>query len=775
MLNSLFILKIIAMELKLLRMLFCGILFLLMLTTQAQPLPCQTPNSERHNSSPYGGVTNPFNAIDGSATTYSTLHTISGTIYQDLKFPSGALAGDTIKIKLSFAVPILNTSMIANIEVGSYMGTTPNNDYKNLSSSSVSLQWSGSTEVLVSFAPSVNFDWAEVRITSLFSYQVSEVRIHYAYKPSVPPLVTRSSIKICPGQRATLSVTGEPGSVFKWYTQPTGGINIHTGTSYITPPLYASKTYYVTAELHGCPSKRTAVTVIVSPSGISKQWDKTYGGSGYDFIRSLLRTSDNGFLLGATSNSSDGDVTLNEGNDFWVVKTDSNGKKIWDKVYGGHQYVELADMVSTPDGGYILAGLKAFDGPPIINRGNIDLWIVKIDGSGNQIWDTTYGGSNGEEPFSIVPAVDGAGYVIAAYTTSNSGDITDGNNGLEDVWVLKIDENGNKLWDKTFGGSNSDFPADMIQTLDGNYMFSGFTYSSDGDVTDGNNGLADIWVVKLDPSGHKLWDKTFGGSGGELGYQLLQRSETKIVVVGYTESSNGDITDGNNGGWDGLFFIFDNDGNKLLDKTYGGSQNENIYTVNLASAGYVLNGITSSSDGDVTDGNNGNGDVWILRVDSSGSKLSDKTYGSSKGEWCVASLTLDNGNYLFGGQTYGNNGDVTDGNNGITDAWIIKVSLICEEDHSVAKLSSITEVSSNEGLVKFYPNPFTSELNISLDASITGNARVELLDFSGNSVAVFNVMAPQIALLTRNLEQGIYICKIYVNEEVYVRKVVKFE
>jgi len=748
-----------------------------MLATQAQPLPCQNPNSERHNSTPYGGVTNPYYAIDASATTYSKLHTLSGTIYQDLKFPSGALAGDTIKIKLSFAVPILYPAMIGNVQVGSYKGTTPNNDYKSLTSPSVILQWSSSTEVLVSFAPSVNFDWAEVRITALESYQVSEVRIHYAYKPSVPPAVTPSSITICPGQRATLSVTGQPGSVFKWYTQPTGGIGIRTGTTYTTPPLYASKTYYVTAELHGCPSKRTAVTVTVSPNGISKIWDNTYGGSRQDYIRSLLYTSDGGYLLGATTASVDGDVpdSTHISFDFWAIKTDSNGNIQWDYIYKQPQLSELVEMAHTPDGGYILAGYNIFDGPPITNRGNEDLYLVKIDASGNKVWDTIYGGPDYEETTSIIPAT-GGGYIITAFTSSNSGDITDGTNGAEDFWVLKIDENGNKLWDKTYGGSSTDYPFDVISTGDGNYFVVGYTQSNNGDVTDTTYGDADIWIVKFDGSGNKLADYTFGAAGADVAFKMYRNLDNTYMLCGQTTSQGGDFIDTNNGYYDGFLLKMNYAGNELWGKAYGGSMFDEFTTLNPApNKGFILGGNSQSSDGDVTDGNNGGEDVWIVRVDSLGSLLTDKTFGSSSFEYIPASLALPGGNYLFAGQSSGSNGDITDGNNGSTDALLLKVRLGCDEDHLAAKVSSTTEASSTEDKVTFYPNPFSSVLNISMDQTTAGIVKVELLNLAGGKVGIFNATAPQITLPTENLEPGIYICKIYAGEQIFVRKVIKFE
>ena len=233
------------------------------------------------------------------------------------------------------------------------------------------------------------------------------------------------------------------------------------------------------------------------------------------------------------------------------------------------------------------------------------------------IWDKTYGGSKNDSLTSIQQTTDG-GYVVAGITWSNDGDVSDGyDRGLTDFWVVKLDGSGNKVWDKTYGGSDYDYVESIQQTSDGGYIVAGYTYSNDGDVSDGNNGGSDYWIVKLDGSGNKVWDKTYGGSSYDYAESIQQTSDGGYIVAGYTSSNDGDISDGNNGGYDYWVVKLDGLGNKVWDKTYGGSYGDYAESIQQTSdGGYILAGYTSSNDGDVSDGNDGGLDYWIIKLEA---------------------------------------------------------------------------------------------------------------------------------------------------------------
>jgi hypothetical protein len=225
-------------------------------------------------------------------------------------------------------------------------------------------------------------------------------------------------------------------------------------------------------------------------------WQKILGGSSDDYAFSIQQTPDGGYIVAGYTESNDGDVKGNhENGDFWIVKLDKDGNIEWQKTLGGSNWDWAFSVQQTPDGGYIVAGFTwSNDGDVSGNHGSLDAWIVKLDKDGNIEWQKTLGGSGNDWATSVQQTTDG-GYIVAGGTYSTDGVIR-GNHGSLDAWVVKLDGNGNMQWQKALGGSGSDSAWSVQQTTDGGYIVAGFTKSNDGDVT-GNHGSADFWVVKL--------------------------------------------------------------------------------------------------------------------------------------------------------------------------------------------------------------------------------------------------------------------------------------
>jgi uncharacterized delta-60 repeat protein len=408
-------------------------------------------------------------------------------------------------------------------------------------------------------------------------------------------------------------------------------------------------------------------------------FNKTYGGSGDEYARSIQQTSDGGFIVaGYTNSSNNGDVTDSNkgGNDIWILKLNSDGTKVWDKTYGGSANDLAISIQQTSDGGFIVAGYTESSDDDITDgkNGAFDLWILNLNSDGSKEWDKTYGGSGYDFAFSIQQTSDG-GYLVAGDTYSSDGDISDGNNGAYDFWILKLNSDGTKVWDKTYGGSGDEYAFSIQQTSDGGFVVAGYTTSSDGDITDGNNGAKDFWILKLNSDGTKVWDKTYGGSGDDGANSIQQTSDGGFVVAGYTDSSDDDITDGNNGNGDFWILKLNSDGTKVWDKTYGGSGVDVANSSQQTSdGGFVVAGYTTSSDGDITDGNNGAYDFWILKLNSDGTKVWDKTYGGSAYDFAISSQQTSDGGFVVAGYTTSSDGDITDGNNGAIDFWILKLN-----------------------------------------------------------------------------------------------------
>jgi hypothetical protein len=279
------------------------------------------------------------------------------------------------------------------------------------------------------------------------------------------------------------------------------------------------------------------------------QWQKPLGGAGYEAAFSIKETSDGGYICAAVSDSANGDVTENHGKyDCWIIKLDILGNIQWQKSMGGSNDDWAVSIIQTNDGGYAIAGYTSSnDGDILYNHGSEDYWIIKLDSMSNVQWQKTFGGSGYDAAQSIIQTQDGT-YIIAGSAGSNDGDVTL-NHGMSDYWVIKLNEYGNLIWEKTFGGTDQEqIWGSICQTSDGNYVVVGLSDGADGDVTY-NHGGYDYWIVKFNPSGKILWQESLGGSMSDYPTEIKQTIDSGYIISGFTWSNNGDVS-GNHGNWD---------------------------------------------------------------------------------------------------------------------------------------------------------------------------------------------------------------------------------
>jgi len=356
----------------------------------------------------------------------------------------------------------------------------------------------------------------------------------------------------------------------------------------------------------------------------AKQWDKTFGGGGHEFLFSLKQTTDGGYIFGGWSQSNMGaDKSENGrgGYDYWVVKIDGNGLKQWDKTFGGSGDDELYSLEQTSDGGYILGGWSSSDmgaDKSENGRGDLDYWVVKIDGNGVKQWDKTFGGGGYDELYSLEQTSDG-GYILGGWSSSDMGaDKSENSRGYWDYWVVKIDGNGVKQWDKTFGGNNYDALESLQQTTDGGYILGGRSSSNIGaDKSENCRGFEDYWVVKIDGNGVKQWDKTFGGSQPDGLYSLQQTSDGGYILGGWSSSDMGvDKSENGRGGYDYWVVKIDGNGIKQWDKTFGGSNYDALRSLEQTTdGGYILGGSSNSNMGaDKSENGRGSEDYWVVKT-----------------------------------------------------------------------------------------------------------------------------------------------------------------
>jgi hypothetical protein len=242
------------------------------------------------------------------------------------------------------------------------------------------------------------------------------------------------------------------------------------------------------------------------------QWRKILGGSGAEEAFSIQQTSDEGYIVVGYSESN---ISL----DCFVVKLSESGAIQWQKILGGSGGEQWTSIQQTSEGGYIVAGSSySNDGAVTGNHGDLDIWVVKLNGNGEIQWEESLGGS-GEDNGGLFQTAD-EGYIVAGYSESNDGDVTGhhGDAGVSDYWVVKLSESGAIQWQKSLGGNDSDEASSIIQqTSNGGYIVAGSSLSTDGDVTGhhGDAGVADYWVVKLSESGAIQWQKSLGGSDSD--------------------------------------------------------------------------------------------------------------------------------------------------------------------------------------------------------------------------------------------------------------------
>lgn len=346
----------------------------------------------------------------------------------------------------------------------------------------------------------------------------------------------------------------------------------------------------------------------------SIQWSKTFGGSDDDRGQQLIQTQDGGYALVGFAQSSDGDATVNAGfYDQWIVKLDAAGNVLWERSFGFSGSDQANAIVQTSDGGYFVAGfldVSASGGQGNDGRHGVgEFWAHKLDADGNLIWRRYFGGSNNDRANGVVDTPDG-GVIMVGSSESNDFDITNPK-GSYDFWAVKIDSAGTLQWQKNYGGSEADIAYAVTKTADGNYLLAGDTRSTDGDITN-FKGTADVWLVKINGQGNMLWQKTLGGTGFDAGRDITAQGNG-FVLTGASRSIDGDIT--NNKGQSDIWVAqLDASGDIKWQKTIGGSGLDFGYGVATSGDGVIMvAGDGNSNDQDII-GNNGNIDAVLVKI-----------------------------------------------------------------------------------------------------------------------------------------------------------------
>ncbi|MEZ5013719.1 MAG: MopE-related protein [Chitinophagales bacterium] len=270
-------------------------------------------------------------------------------------------------------------------------------------------------------------------------------------------------------------------------------------------------------------------------------FEHAYGGEGPDYITDMHATVDGGYIIGGYTASQTGDFDTNYGEeDYFLIKTDASGNLQWQKTYGGSGRDVLHSVYQTADGGFIVGG-ESLSGATGVKTepsyGSFDLWILKLDALGNIIWQKDIGGNLSDSKGLVIPTSDG-GYMIQASSSSGiSGLKTEMNYGSSDYWVIKLDATGNIVWQNTIGGSGFDVATSVIETSDGNFLLGGYSRSGiSGEKTNPNYGSDDYWVIKINATGSILWQQDLGGSNTDDLSSMTESGDGNYIVVGNSSS-----------------------------------------------------------------------------------------------------------------------------------------------------------------------------------------------------------------------------------------------
>jgi uncharacterized repeat protein (TIGR01451 family) len=370
-------------------------------------------------------------------------------------------------------------------------------------------------------------------------------------------------------------------------------------------------------------------------------------GTDAEAIYDIKRAHDNGFIaVGADSifNYFKPTIHLKGHADLpYIWKIDNNGNVTWKTTINNFNSAFVSVALS-PDGGYVAAGYAAESFP----WDTAKLYIAKFNATGGVVWEKKYSGSMPDYAFSIA-ATSSGGYIVAGCTASDDGDVT-GHHGTAasyDIWMMKLDGSGNIIWKKCFGGSGDEIAYSVIQLSDKGFVVAGTSSSNDGDLN-ANNGGFDAWIYRTDSMGVLQWQKNIGGNADEAFTQLAANADGSFTASGYTLSSSV-LSNGNKGLNDVWVARIANGGNVIWSKGFGGTQQD--YGMSIAATqdnSFIVTGITESNNGDVT-GHNGLADAWMLKISDAGNMVWQKTVGTARDEFGMSGIYLGENDFIMGG------------------------------------------------------------------------------------------------------------------------------
>lgn len=424
-------------------------------------------------------------------------------------------------------------------------------------------------------------------------------------------------------------------------------------------------------------------------------WQKTIGGADWDDIRTVKQTSDGGYIIGGDSESGiSGDKSeANQGlYDYWIVKLDSLGAIMWENTIGGSENDYCNVIIETSDGGFLAAGTSESDISGDKTENNMttsrDIWLVKLDASGNIVWQNTIQAASSDEVGDAIENTDGTITIAGTSWSAISGDKTAPGYGMQDYWIIKIDNLGNILWDMTYGGTKNDFCRSIDATLDGGYIIGGYSFSpmsgnKTENVVGGGTAYADYWILKIDNAGNIIWQNTIGGNRDDYFLSVEATSDGGYIVGGESNSDdNGDKAEVSIGVnlFDYWVVKLDATGAISWQNDIGGIMDDYMNGIIQAADGsYLISGYTDNGISyDKTLPSYGGEDMWLVKLDNIGNIIWQEALGGNSSEVSGNVIQTNDGGFAaFSSSWSGISGNKTQANIGASDYWLVKLDADC--------------------------------------------------------------------------------------------------
>lgn len=370
---------------------------------------------------------------------------------------------------------------------------------------------------------------------------------------------------------------------------------------------------------------------------------------------------DGDFGLGVVTSNNGGYIVcgITEDEKAYIVSTNSNLSEVWNLVPDNLGVSSFENIIKTRDGNYVAAGFKQ----TIIDDIDFDLYAIKVNNSGDIIWEKTYGVNSITDTTIDLTETSNGDIILVGSKIKPPVTLENFNT---DISVTRIDANGNLLWNNVFGGTDVDSAASILEEANGNILVCGSTASTDGDITK-NKGKSDAWVFRINSTGELLEESTFGSSENDGAISISKLNNGNIIVVGSSNGSDNDVNENN--GQDDIWIFTLNSSLNIVNQNSIGNNNADFAFKIIETNNNELMLAGSTNDDTSADDLFGKTDFWLLKLSASLQVVSQEKFGGSAYEYPSNMILNENNEVVMVGSSNSNDCDVM-GNNGDFDIWV---------------------------------------------------------------------------------------------------------